>query len=450
MTQETRRFDYLAILAMMLFGLLVRYRCASGDLWLDEIWSWDLARQASSALEVFTKIRHDNNHFFNTLLIHWMGTDWDPLYYRVPAVVAGMFTIPAAAMLSWNSNRPVALITAALTTFSFLAVHYSSEARGYAFLILFATLTQVLFEQLSRKPNWTLALVAGIVGSLSFLSHLTFLFLLAAIVSKQISVWIRDGRRTPREMAIWSLACGIPVATLTTLYFVNLSDVVVGGGNSRSLLQTIVEFLACCLGGVAVGSFAIPGCVFIVALSAHGIWYRATQNRHELVFYGTLLSTPIVMLAVRSLDFMYLRYFLILVDPTDSRDCHFDRLVALSGTCVGVRAATMNLRPDSNRMDVAKYIKDDSRLFVGIDFYGEQRVNFPFGSVGTRTIHSGGRTDTHGIRRRDHHDWERPRFQKPNRSVLPLHTFAGSPARSLFDAGGVAPKGTAVVDHAQF
>ena len=46
---------WLAAAALVLAGAVVRVLGARGDLWLDEIWSMELARVAGSAVGVFTR-----------------------------------------------------------------------------------------------------------------------------------------------------------------------------------------------------------------------------------------------------------------------------------------------------------------------------------------------------------------------------------------------------------
>ena len=53
-------------IAILSVGALLRFAAARGDLWLDEIWSIDIAREAGSLLGVLAT-RHDNNHPHNTI-----------------------------------------------------------------------------------------------------------------------------------------------------------------------------------------------------------------------------------------------------------------------------------------------------------------------------------------------------------------------------------------------
>ena len=76
-----------ALLALGLFviGLALRLAAGHNPLWLDEIWSVELARQASSVYEIFTRFRVDNNHLLNTLWLYSIGPADVWILYRLPS-----------------------------------------------------------------------------------------------------------------------------------------------------------------------------------------------------------------------------------------------------------------------------------------------------------------------------------------------------------------------------
>jgi hypothetical protein len=55
------------VVLAVLLGAALRLACLSAEPWLDEIWSWELAREARSPAGGFLVLRHDNNHHLNTL-----------------------------------------------------------------------------------------------------------------------------------------------------------------------------------------------------------------------------------------------------------------------------------------------------------------------------------------------------------------------------------------------
>lgn len=116
---------------MLLLGLTLRVGGSTGELWLDEIWSLALAAQLKSASQIFT-IHHDNNHYLISLWMLFCGVRKAWWLYRVPSILAGMGAALAAIRIGWRQSRETAFVAGLLISLSYLAVFYSSEARGYA------------------------------------------------------------------------------------------------------------------------------------------------------------------------------------------------------------------------------------------------------------------------------------------------------------------------------
>src|ERR1700731_1425164 len=89
----------MGVLAALLLGAILRLACLPAEFWLDEIWSYDLSRQAGSLLGIFT-VKHDNNHHLNTLWL-WLcpdGASWS--LYRMHSLLAGLAGIVLAALFA--------------------------------------------------------------------------------------------------------------------------------------------------------------------------------------------------------------------------------------------------------------------------------------------------------------------------------------------------------------
>src|ERR1039458_2476428 len=85
-----RLFFILTCVLLVVVAAIRLIRAAHNDLWLDEIWSLNLAHTVSSPIGVFTSIHHDNNHYLTTLsmvLLPGRGNWWG---YRIPSIVAGI------------------------------------------------------------------------------------------------------------------------------------------------------------------------------------------------------------------------------------------------------------------------------------------------------------------------------------------------------------------------
>jgi hypothetical protein len=165
----------IAAFGLLILGATLIGYGALGDLWLDEIWTFVLLKPVKSFGGIIWDIRHDNNHILNSMYLYAVGPDAPPIVIRGLSIVFGIASI-AAAGLALSRNTTVAALTAMLLfATSYPIIHYASEARGYAGLILFSLLALVLlqreFDQPHRINRYALAIALG----LGVLSHLTML-----------------------------------------------------------------------------------------------------------------------------------------------------------------------------------------------------------------------------------------------------------------------------------
>lgn len=174
---EHRQTDALIIAALAVFGLLLRVAAAGGDLWLDEIYTLVLLEEADTPLAVFTSVLHDNNHHLNSLYLYFAGDVSSVRVLRALSIALGLASVPVAAWALRPYGRSAMLIAAGLVALSYPMVHYGSEARGYAGLLLCILLAfGFAGRNLASVDPRThrLALAAAIAAGTLF--HLTMLF----------------------------------------------------------------------------------------------------------------------------------------------------------------------------------------------------------------------------------------------------------------------------------
>ncbi|MDX8524971.1 hypothetical protein RFM68_10660 [Mesorhizobium sp. MSK_1335] len=162
----------LVISAVVLVGLGLRLLGARGDLWQDEVWSITLLGPLTSIDQIFWRINHDNNHFLNSMYQYVVGPDAAPLVQRGLSITLGACTVVTAAAIS--RGRWAMIASGLLFAVSYPMVHYGSEARGYAGLVLFTLAAVALLERWfdKRGPYGAAFAVAILLG---FLSHLTMI-----------------------------------------------------------------------------------------------------------------------------------------------------------------------------------------------------------------------------------------------------------------------------------
>ena len=292
----------------MLGACLLRFACARGDLWLDEVWSLFLARKAHGPLDILLHLKIDNNHPLNTWILSFMPVDAPGWLIRAPACIAGGLTAGAAIVLGRRWNESLGLTWGLLFAFSYLMVHYSSEARGYAFLVLFCLLALIGFFSHRAKPSTgnTIVFFLATVGGL--LSHATFLSLLLGMAVVSIADLV-SGRGASLRTTLTFWAGPFLATALVALVF--LRGMQVGGGNSVAIGEALAKAAGWMVWGN--GSWMASAGAFLVALLM--LWRLGSGPRDAALWLGalvTLVLAPAFLLLVSPRpDLLYPRYWLV-------------------------------------------------------------------------------------------------------------------------------------------
>ena len=205
----------LVILAAVAAGLCLRIIAAKGDLWLDEIWTLRLLEPVKSLGDVFFKVHHDNNHFFNSAWIWLIGPDAPILLMRLPAILLGTLGVLAARAVGRRFSEASGAIAALLMAIGYFFVHYGSEARGYAGMILAVLVAYdallAILDGEARTRN-TIVFAAAICVGTFF--HLTMVEATAALCASFFArTWSRgDGLQAALRR---SLPIGLAAAAAT-------------------------------------------------------------------------------------------------------------------------------------------------------------------------------------------------------------------------------------------
>ncbi|MBO9712744.1 hypothetical protein [Sphingomonas sp.] len=220
MRDEPRR-DWIAVGLITLAGLGLRIAAARGGLWLDEAWSAVNAQEVGTALGVFLRINHDNNHHLNTLWLQLVGLDASPVVQRGLSIATGTLSIPLAALIASRQSAGTAVTAAILFAISPLLVTYGAEARGYApmlfFLLIAVLLTARWLDDTSARVPAIPLFLAVLMG---MFSQLTCVFGLVAIGlwvgwallrSRKPKRALVDGARVLAPMA---LAAGLAIGVV--------------------------------------------------------------------------------------------------------------------------------------------------------------------------------------------------------------------------------------------
>src|SRR4029077_13753914 len=155
-TQRPRLNAAMLAIAIASFavGAVVRVFAAQNDLWFDEGWTLKLlSERVYSFGDVFINIKHSNNHHLCSLWMRLVGQKASALVYRLPSVLASIGTIVLAGVIGLRQSRLVGCIAVILTSWSYLLIHFGTEARGYSLAIFFALLSWYALQQFEERRS---------------------------------------------------------------------------------------------------------------------------------------------------------------------------------------------------------------------------------------------------------------------------------------------------------
>src|SRR5438874_9972036 len=258
-TQRPRLDAIMLAIAVTSFvvGSVVRVFAAKNDLWFDEIWTLELLHErVHSVGDVFVNLKHSNNHHLCSLWMWLVGQNASALLYRLPSVLASIGTIVLAGLIGLRRSRLEGCIAVILTSWSYLLIHFGTEARGYSLATFFALLAWFALQQFEEKRSLTWTVVFWSAAVLGFLAHLEFAICFAGLVVW--ALWRFASHRPKWRQAVLDLFAlfAVPIVLLLAFYFVAIRGMAVGGGPKYQVTPLLIKTASYMLGGPASGAAA--------------------------------------------------------------------------------------------------------------------------------------------------------------------------------------------------
>jgi hypothetical protein len=297
---------------VLAFGLavavLLRAAGLSTEVWMDEILSVRLVEALRSPLGVFTDIHSDNNHYLNSLWLWVVGSPAPGWMMRLPTLVLGAALVVLAYRVTRSRGRTEATVTAALFAVSYPLIHYSSEARGYGYLVFFTLVAYGAFRRWTSDGSVRGGAIYAVGSALAFLAHLGFATVFAALVLWSV-LEVRNSRQT-RVRVAWSHA-GVhllPAVTLLVLYFIDIRYMSAAGGFARLDPLESLAGAAGLVTGVAPGAVGllVTVCAWVAITFGARSWYHVSRN--ETVFLVAAIAFSLASGALPG--YGYPRYYL--------------------------------------------------------------------------------------------------------------------------------------------
>jgi hypothetical protein len=295
-------------------GTGLRVFAAHNDLWFDEVWTLELLRERVHSFgDVFTNVKHSNNHHLCSLWMWLVGQNASALLYRLPSVLASIGTVALAGLIGARRSRLEGCIAVILTSWSYLLIHFGTEARGYSLVIFFALLAWYALQQFDEKRSWTWTVVFWSAVVVGFLAHLEFAICFAALIAW--ALWRSVRYRSNWRQAVLDLFAlfTVPIALLLAFYFVAIRGMEVGGGPNYQVMPLLMKTASYMLGGPASGAAAGIAALLAVASIYLVLVYLMFERDDRWIFYAVVIVAPLGLIAILLPVPLSVRYFIISV-----------------------------------------------------------------------------------------------------------------------------------------
>lgn len=302
-----------ALVMLTAVGLLLRILGGRGELWLDEIWSLNLTSTVQSAWGLFW-LRHDNNHLLNSLWLYLLGPGHGFYLYRALAICCSSTALILSVALAFKNLRQLeALVCSTILAFSYVLVLYGSEARGYAYLMLF--LASNIGAYLGFRRNFSVKWLAlfWVTAWLGILSHLSFLhFYLSLLLADVASSW---WRKRAEKLAALHLPASAGVALFCWHFIPGLQ---IGGGPMHSSWDTFFSVFSIGFGGDELSAdmphrgallMGLATSIYVLACTES---LRCIRDNRTLgiLLIALLLVVPLGFITLLQPKFITVRYLL--------------------------------------------------------------------------------------------------------------------------------------------
>ena len=295
-------------------GAGVRVFAAQNDLWFDEVWTLELLRERVHSFgDVFINIKHSNNHHLCSLWMWLVGQNASALVYRLPSVLASIGTVALAGLIGLRRSWLEGCIAVILTSWSYLLIHFSTEARGYSLTIFFALLAWYSLQQFEERRSWTWIVVFWSATVLGFLAHLEFAICFAGLVAWALWRFVRYRSKWRQAVLDLFALFTVPIVLLLAFYFVAIRGMEVGGGPKYQVTPLLIKTASYMLGGPASGAAAGIAALLAVAAIYVVLVYLMFDGDDRWIFYAVVIVAPLGLIAILLPVPLSVRYFIITV-----------------------------------------------------------------------------------------------------------------------------------------
>jgi mannosyltransferase len=220
---DAKDFDRVLLLLIIAFSAALRLPGLHESIWLDEAATWLQTRDLDIIRTIILTGSDTYPPLHNLLTLPFLAVfGQGEVAYRLPAVVFGVLSIPAAYWLGMLSGgRRAGLLAAVLMALAPFAIHYSQEARMYALLMLTSSLFAAAVLAWLSEPSRRRAFAVIGSGAAMLYAHPYGVFALTSVALGGVFVLIVD-RAGWRRVLGFVLLGGAVLATYLPWLLVTL------------------------------------------------------------------------------------------------------------------------------------------------------------------------------------------------------------------------------------
>ena len=161
-----------------------------------------------------------NNHVLHSILIKASTLIWGehPVSIRLIAFLAGIALIPAVYCLCRTLGQSGIFASIAIAVSPYFVL-YSTNARGYTLLVLFALVLALIGIQIKKKPSIVRTLLFSLIAALGMLTMPSMLFPLAGIYLWVLLLLLINGHTKKDIFYTFAVLSVLITSTLTALFY---------------------------------------------------------------------------------------------------------------------------------------------------------------------------------------------------------------------------------------
>ena len=300
----------LTLWAAFAAALILRFAVSFDDLWLDEIWSINIARNLNHWWEAFF-YPHDNNHIINTIWIYFAGETDSYVLLRLPSILMGAALaaiMPLAAIKKTKTETTAALL---IGVFAFPLIQYSAEARGYSGALFFSVACYIAAQRVIKGKSLNNLILFWLTAILGILSQLLFLYVYASIAVFTLAYELGKNGTTVKTFRELCKIHAVPLFLMALLYSV-YGRMLASGGTEPTGPMGLYNAMQLAWGVPISGWAGIPGIVAAIIVFCAGCATLLKKKDQRLFFFfSVLFAAPAIFLSLTPKDHFHIRHVIL-------------------------------------------------------------------------------------------------------------------------------------------